>query len=137
KDLMWYFGKPETHLAEEVRQLLADFFRARVSIRVQDSCNTLVVQTSNSILASFFRSLGKKAPCKHIPGWALQAPAEFREGLLSGLIDGDGHRRPDGICGLTTSSLSLAYGLRLLLWSQSKHAALVQRQQVKGRTIRG
>jgi hypothetical protein len=136
KDLRWYFHLDERELAAEVQELLRAVFGARSSNRELPRVTSRVVQTSNGILAAFFRSLGKRAPYKHMPEWALAAPPEFREALLTGLTDGDGCYRADGSTTLTTSSRSLAEGARLLLWTRGQHASLSRRAQRES-SIRG
>src|SRR5262249_39575932 len=96
KDVMWYFNARETDLAEEDRRLLWAWFRARSSIYPKPEYNPWATQTSNGILAAFFRSLGNRAPLKHIPEWATTAPPDFIDGLILGLTDGDGHYQEDG-----------------------------------------
>jgi hypothetical protein len=141
KILQWYFHLDEVELAAEVQGLLRTLFAARSSNWTRPELTSRWIQTSNGILAAFFRSLGKRAPYKHMPEWALTGPQEFRAALLSGLTDGDGCYRADGSTALATSSRSLAEGARLLLWSQGQHGSLSHRKQressIRGRTLVG
>jgi hypothetical protein len=89
-------------------------------------------------LAKFFREhFGRTSGVKRLPDWALQARAEFRWGLFTGLIDGDGGvsiSRPKAKRGnkrsaqvtvkFDTSSEQLAAGVMRLAYSLGLHPSL-------------
>lgn len=111
----WSFnGKDdkEMHLAIEVR----DFFRERfgVEVNITRQPSVISVQLCLSLMEEFFSEFGSRAHLKKIPSWMWDAPDDFLEGVFSGYAEGDGWQK-NGVVICTTVSLSLAWGVRLLL----------------------
>lgn len=121
---VWYFHEDEHHLHSEVQDTLSDLFGVSSAVRHRSRGRVRSVIASNRILRDFFNHFGKRASGKHIPAWAMEAPQEFIDGLLAGYVDGDGHERENGTRTLTTVSTSLAWQVRLLLWSRKVHSSI-------------
>ena len=71
----------------------------------------------NFVTPEYFQRFGKGKSCytKTIPSFCYQSSNSFVRGLLCGYFTGDGTVGKEGISA-TTASLSLAQGIRLLLW---------------------
>lgn len=64
--------------------------------------------TSEKWLKFFDSTFGKNAHTKKIPSWLKEQTPLLLQHLFDGLIDSDGHRRPDGVNTFSTVSRSLA-----------------------------
>ena len=81
-----------------------------------ERCRTVVKYKFTSLLLCDWltENFGYKAHGKEIPSWAFSMPESWREALLRGVLDTDGHRASDTMYRVTTVSKKLAHSLRLL-----------------------
>jgi HK97 family phage portal protein len=112
----------ERHIADLVRDRMQAAFDQKVTFGT--SGPVLVVRVSNRVLAAFFASFGRSSYRKAAPPWAMQAPAEFRRGMIDGILAGDGHMAAKGESSIRTVSRDLAWQTRLLLWAEGINTCL-------------
>jgi len=81
--------------------------------------------------------IGSHAAGKHLPAWFGNAPSEFQQGLLAGLLDTDGHVKRSATgrfnIALTTTSRQLAYEVVWLFASHGVDANAHRYRNVQGR----
>lgn len=141
---VWSLHKDETDLVEEITSFLRERWgiNAHVAHLGKANPNCINVTTSLRRLEKFFDEFGRGAANKRIPWWAWEAPKPFVDGLISGWLDGDGHKTPKGWRG-TTVSPHLAWGIRLLAtrlrkwpllrWTEPRKPSLIGQQVVTPR----
>ena len=125
--ISWSFHEEETDFVEEI----TSFIEERIGCGVyfddhSQSCRK--VCTNIPLILSFFHDFGTYAHNKKIPAWVWDAPNDFIEGLISGWVDGDGTYTKFGWVG-TTTSISLAWGIRLLMIRLNKKVTLTSHQK--------
>jgi HK97 family phage portal protein len=130
----WYLGPREDHLAQQIRMYVRNVFGVDTAIRRTGSVIRAIV--SSRPLADFFDQFGHRAPRKHLSEWCLTESQEFREGIINGIGVGDGHEAA-GRMRVATTSLTLAWQLRLLLWAAGHHSIMTadsrRTYQIEGR----
>ena len=119
---VFYLGAHEKDLSAVLRSRLSSVFGAQSRTRTVQSVDQTVV--SNRVLSDFFSQFGHQSHEKAFPGWCMSQSQEFRDGLLDGVVAGDGCSAR-GYTMLRTTSTALAWQVRLLLWSRGQHASLV------------
>jgi intein/homing endonuclease len=109
----WAFHKDEVAYQQQVIDDLESVFgvTAKVKPPVASNPNCRAVICSNALLGELF-TLGK-AGTKTLPTWAWDGSPEFYAALLWGWVAGDGHAKPHGWMGNTTSE-NLAWQMRLV-----------------------
>jgi len=113
KVINFSFSHSETHLVEEVRELLRSCLGVN-SIAVNRP-TTFAVAASKSSAALLFKALaGGRSHEKRVPEVILTAPKEIIQSFLNAYIEGDGHRYENGKVCATTVSKQLAYGIAWL-----------------------
>jgi hypothetical protein len=136
----WYLGHHETELANRLVAGIGRVLGLRAIVGGKNATAARVV-VSNRPAVDFFDQFGHNARLKSMPAWCLAASSEFRRGLLAGLVDGDGNV-DGGYTRLTTTSLDLAWQVRLLLWAEGINSSLARRKmpskrrKIRGRVIR-
>lgn len=90
-----------------------------VNVSEPSNCkNARKLKISSSALAQWMNNEFGRTQTKHIPGWAWNAPRDFIEGLVSGMVAGDGAIDRRCYAAKYTSILpSLTLGLRDLVLS--------------------
>lgn len=111
--LNFSFSHAETHLVEEVRQLLRNCLG--IASHLVRQRTTLAVSASKSSAALLFKALaGGRSHEKRVPEIIFNAPKETVLSFLNAYIEGDGHRYGNGKVCATTVSKQLAYGIAWL-----------------------
>jgi len=104
----------ETDLAERIRQTLARYLG--VQAYLTRCATTLRVSVGKASVARLFQALaGGKAREKRVPELLMDAPRPVIQAFLEALVEGDGHRYPNGKISVTTVSQALAYGIAWLV----------------------
>lgn len=107
------FNKNEHTYIQDVCQLVKKIFGLKSAIVEKE--NIANIQVNSSILSQLFGNLfGDQANEKHLPKWMLFLPLEKQMELVTGLVNGDGHRGRRATQ-YTTASIQLAYQLRQIL----------------------
>lgn len=112
-------NEKETDIFQMIRTHVGNIFGLACTSRINKDKSSLEVFTYNAVLSQFIKSCcGARATDKRIPPFMYHAPDEAVSGFIEGIWAGDGNnkaRKKDNSLKYGTSSLSLAYGLRLLL----------------------
>lgn len=136
RQILFYFNKDEIDYCEEVVQLLDKLFGIPAKVSGVSKYNTRMVRATSKPAAAFFKQFGHTAKNKSLPWWIFCANEQFWGVLIGALVDGDGHRYNNGVECLTTSSVGLAWQVRMLLLSLGMYATLDSRKN-PGDKIRG
>lgn len=89
-------------------------------------------------LRPLFMSFGTWARNKMVPQWVLEAPIEFVRGFVAGITYGDGCASRGGMgASLTSTSISLIWGVRLLLARLGTGATVGTKKEAGERLIYG
>jgi len=107
-------GKHETVYIEHLRQLICRVFDTEPKIYTKPT--VVHVCFTDKERTKFFEQVGHGARRKRLPSFIFSLPEEKKSAFLKGLISGDGHVGKFSIV-YTTTSIELAYGLRLLLFN--------------------
>ncbi|MGE5250595.1 MAG: radical SAM protein [Bacteroidota bacterium] len=138
--LNFSFSPREGPYVEEVQDLLCRYFGVNAR-RVQRD-TTLAVAVTKSSLGLLFKSLaGGRASEKRVPAAFFESPLPVVRAFLDGVVDGDGHRFPNGKISLTTVSREFAYGIAWLVlksgYLPSLYETPMSREgKVQGRSVR-
>lgn len=120
--VIWYLGAHETARVAALQDVLQKCFGVLGTVRVSKDHVARVV-VSSRVLVPFFAQFGAHASVKAFPLWCLQQGEAFRQGLLDGVVAGDGgHYNRDTY--LRTTSRGLAWQVRLLLWADGINSGL-------------
>lgn len=115
-----YLGAHEAKAAELVHKCLRECFGVAASSTITNgNVNRIVI--SNRILARFFADIGRSCYTKALPWWVMAGTDELIEGIIAGIIDGDGCVSKEYIS-VKITSINLAWQIRLLMWSKGVHA---------------
>ena len=107
------FSPNENQYAKEVRELFGEYFGVQARLVRRET--TLGVVISKASVGLLLKSLaGGKALEKRVPEPIFNAPKSVAQSFLNAIVDGDGHRFPNGKISVTTVSRSLAYGIAWL-----------------------
>lgn len=119
--VVFYLGAHETEIVETLVRRIRACLGVRAVIR--DAGSVSRVEISHRIVRALFAEFGCASHLKRLPGWCMKAGAEFRRGLIDGLLAGDGcvYR---GRSLVRTTSEALAWQIRLLMWARGRHASL-------------
>lgn len=97
--------------------------------------NGAFIRIANSTIAKLFNALVPgNAFTKRVPLITWQAPLLFKQGLLAGLLYGDGHQDKWGSVIYATTSEGLAADIRMLAW-QLGYSPTVIRNNYRGQKI--
>ena len=131
----FYLGAHETSATDLLTQILWDKFGLKATTIVAD--NVARTYVSSLLLRRFFADFGPVAYEKRFPNFCMAGGRWFREGLRAGLVDGDGCVYK-GRHVVKVTSESLAWQLRVLLWTDGLHGALAHQSEgtweIQGRT---
>lgn len=114
-----YLGGHEAALAEIAMERFAKCLGLSSTQAVAGPVIRLT--TSNRVAAALWSQFGGASHLKHLPAWCMLGPQKFRQGLIDGLVAGDGFTYR-GRTGVKTTSEHLAWQIRLLMWSFGRNA---------------
>jgi HK97 family phage portal protein len=123
--VVFYLGAHETDATAELTARLDSVFGVGCTT-VTTPGNVARTVVSNRVLSDFFSRFGHASHEKAMPEWCLSAPPAFRDGMIDGLVAGDGCVSR-GYTLLRTTSLALAWQTRLLLWAVGRNGNLESR----------
>jgi intein/homing endonuclease len=124
---IFYFHKKEIGYCKEVKNIIKELFGLESSIILKKEYNVRFVRNSSKILTDFFKQFGNEAPNKKMPSWIFDCNKDFWQGIIEGLVNGDGCVDKKNTR-LTTSSIYLAWQVRILLLTFDKYASIVSRR---------
>lgn len=132
---IFYLGSHETEIIERTRTYLTSVFGVDCSVTPKGTVTRVVV--SNEVVANFFSQFGCVAHEKHFSDWCMQASEDFHNGLIDGVVDGDGcYYKKDTL--LRTTSKHLVNQVRCLLWSFAMNSGVEHTEagtwSIEGRT---
>lgn len=137
--LNFSFSPKESIQAQEVRRLLKKCLDVEAQYVYRET--TLALSVSKASAALLLKSLaGKKASEKRVPKMLFNAPRPIVQTFLDAMVEGDGHRYPNGKISITTVSPELAYGISWLVL-KSGHLPSIYRTprtrqgKILGRTV--
>lgn len=111
---IFYLGTHEVDIISQLCNYLTSIFNVEYSVKSTGTVTRIII--SNQVIANFFSQFGKTASEKHFSDWCMNASKQFHEGLISGVVDGDGGRYKKDTY-LRTTSESLTHQVRIILWS--------------------
>ncbi|HVE47042.1 MAG TPA: DNA polymerase III subunit alpha [Acidimicrobiales bacterium] len=116
-EVVWSFPRDEFELIDRC-SIMAEKLVGR-AVTIDRHLNRpdylgVSVRCSSTVLAKLLSELcGKGAKNKHLPAFVFDAPREFQQGLVDGVLDGDGSIKPTTII-FTQTSRDLAWQMRML-----------------------
>ncbi|PPD31305.1 MAG: hypothetical protein CTY20_00770 [Hyphomicrobium sp.] len=126
--IRWSFcAADEQHLVDEVRGTVRDYLVPEASLRVDSRSGSFVVSLNCGALGLHFKEFGRLQGDRRLPRWVWGAPQAFRDGLIDGYFEGDGHVDKKGYISAATISRNLAWGMRLLLLQKGETVTLSHR----------
>jgi HK97 family phage portal protein len=134
------FSIKEQDYAKDVKRLLKSIFNLNATIVEKKDKNVVMVRCNSAILSDFLLKFGHTAKNKHLVSWCYLGNFDFMKNLVDKIVCGDGHEYEDGY-GFTTISKSLAWQIRLLLFSFGKYSSLhksnaeSKKQTIMGRQV--
>jgi DNA polymerase III subunit alpha len=113
----WSFHRDEHELIDRCSVMAEKLTGKPVVIKTsphRPGYQGVTVSVYSAVLAELLGSLcGKGARNKHLPEFVFEAPREFQQGLVDGVLDGDGSVKPDTVI-FTQTSRDLAWQIRML-----------------------
>lgn len=117
----FYIGAHEQDIVEHLVRRIEALFGIVASATTANSVTRVTI--SQISVATLFGEFGHAAEIKALPDWCMAGGDEFNRGLIDGLVAGDGceyaNRRM-----LRTTSINLAWQLRVLLWGAGVNTTL-------------
>jgi len=138
-NITFSFGRHENGLITRTVNLIENLFGLKPCVTDTETQTAIRVVLSSKYFAPMFEQFGMGARNKTIPSWVMYLPENKQYRLLKGAVAGDGTKHRFSIT-YSTSSIKLAYRLRLLLFRLGILHGLHKRKpsdsEIEGREIK-
>lgn len=132
RQVLFYFNVKEDALCNEVMLSLKKIFGIKSKrTKAGENLSAARICATSKPLARFFMQFGHLAPNKHIPEWVFKTNKDFIDGIINGLVDGDGIKYKDA-WGFVSSSISLIWQCRMIILSKGIYASFYKKEKNTG-----